>query len=337
MPTPSNAEIVRVTAVAGDTLTITRAQEGTSARTVIIGDQIAATVTVKTFTDIETAFAGTASAITNGSLTVNTSGISINIPAAVVAAGTNGAITGGSITVNTSGVSINLPAYLTTAALSGDSTKYAGTNGAMTGGSITVNTAGVSVNLPAYLTTAAQSGHSHGNPTLALTNLTGTTASNSAGLTLSLSAGAGAAQTVQTQNVHNVTIGGNTAGALAAISSGTWTFAGGNNITLSQAGNAVTISGAAAGGAQTGISGLVVSDTTYTSGTVSFRNTNGISFGSSGAQGTRRRIPCPRAGELWPASARWAIRRVTRAIVTARLNLAGGNNITLAGRPMAGR
>jgi len=33
--------------------------------------------------------------------------------------------------------------------------------------------------------------HSHGNPTLALTNLTGTTASNSAGFTLSLSAGAG--------------------------------------------------------------------------------------------------------------------------------------------------
>lgn len=41
----------------------------------------------------------------------------------------------------------------------------------------------------AYLTTAALSNHSHGNPTLALTNLTGTTASNSAGLTLSLSAG----------------------------------------------------------------------------------------------------------------------------------------------------
>lgn len=41
-----------------------------------------------------------------------------------------------------------------------------------------------------YLTTAAQSDHSHGNPTLALTNLSGTTASNSSGLTLSLSAAA---------------------------------------------------------------------------------------------------------------------------------------------------
>jgi hypothetical protein len=37
-----------------DTLTITRAQESTSARTVIVGDQIAATVTAKTLTDVET-------------------------------------------------------------------------------------------------------------------------------------------------------------------------------------------------------------------------------------------------------------------------------------------
>ena len=45
IPTPSNAEIVLVTAKSTDTLTITRAQEGTSARTVVVGDQIAATVT----------------------------------------------------------------------------------------------------------------------------------------------------------------------------------------------------------------------------------------------------------------------------------------------------
>lgn len=40
-------------------------------------------------------------------------------------------------------------------------------------------------------TNYASSDHSHGNPTLALTNLSGTTASNSAGFTLSLSAAAG--------------------------------------------------------------------------------------------------------------------------------------------------
>lgn len=51
--TTANAEIVRVTAKATDTFTITRAQEGSSARTVIVGDQIAATITARTITDIE--------------------------------------------------------------------------------------------------------------------------------------------------------------------------------------------------------------------------------------------------------------------------------------------
>lgn len=52
-PTTANAEIVRVTAISGDTLTIVRAQEGSSARTIVIGDQFAATLTVKSLTDIE--------------------------------------------------------------------------------------------------------------------------------------------------------------------------------------------------------------------------------------------------------------------------------------------
>ena len=53
-PTTANAEIVRVTGISTDTLTIARAQESTSARTIVIGDQIAATITAKTITDIET-------------------------------------------------------------------------------------------------------------------------------------------------------------------------------------------------------------------------------------------------------------------------------------------
>lgn len=44
-PLPTNAEVVRVTAISTDTLTITRNVEGTSARSVIVGDQIAATIT----------------------------------------------------------------------------------------------------------------------------------------------------------------------------------------------------------------------------------------------------------------------------------------------------
>lgn len=53
LPSPANAEIVRVTAVSTDTLTITRAQEGTTARTVVVGDRITLTVTEKSLTDIE--------------------------------------------------------------------------------------------------------------------------------------------------------------------------------------------------------------------------------------------------------------------------------------------
>lgn len=52
-PLASNAEIVQVTLVATDTLTIVRHQEGTSARTIVAGDQCAATITAKTLTDME--------------------------------------------------------------------------------------------------------------------------------------------------------------------------------------------------------------------------------------------------------------------------------------------
>ena len=52
-PTTANAEVVRVTAISTDTLTIVRAQESSSARTVIVGDQIAATITAKTIADID--------------------------------------------------------------------------------------------------------------------------------------------------------------------------------------------------------------------------------------------------------------------------------------------
>ena len=54
-PLTTNAEIVRVTAISTDTFTITRAQESTSARSIVVGDQIAATISVKTLTDVEQA------------------------------------------------------------------------------------------------------------------------------------------------------------------------------------------------------------------------------------------------------------------------------------------
>lgn len=85
---------------------------------------------------------------------------------------------------------INVSAGSTTTAASG--LTFSNSNnvsfGLGTGASAGVLTASFSVTEP-FLTTAAQSNHSHGNPTLNLTNLSGTTGSNSNGLTLSLSAG----------------------------------------------------------------------------------------------------------------------------------------------------
>lgn len=54
-PTQANSEIVRVTAIATDVLIIARTQEGTSARTIVVGDQIFLADTTKLFTDIENA------------------------------------------------------------------------------------------------------------------------------------------------------------------------------------------------------------------------------------------------------------------------------------------
>lgn len=50
---PGNFEIVRVTNIVSDVLTIVRTQEGTSARTVLVGDALFLAPTAKTFTDIE--------------------------------------------------------------------------------------------------------------------------------------------------------------------------------------------------------------------------------------------------------------------------------------------
>jgi len=51
-PTPATAEIVRVTALAGDVITIVRQQEATAARAILAGDYVAATFTTKFVTDL---------------------------------------------------------------------------------------------------------------------------------------------------------------------------------------------------------------------------------------------------------------------------------------------
>ena len=57
-PTSTNAEIVRVTARTSDTMTITREQESTSARTVAEGDIVMLGITAKVVSDLSTAVTG---------------------------------------------------------------------------------------------------------------------------------------------------------------------------------------------------------------------------------------------------------------------------------------
>jgi hypothetical protein len=171
--------------------------------------------------------------------------ITINAPATSSISGT------GQVSVAVAGNTISLGVPIQTIFATGNTTQ--GSSGTQTAGSFLVNALG---NISA--------GYSNGSLVLS-------------------GAGGGAGLSLGVSNI------GNTSGNTATYS-GQVVFAGGNNITLSVSSGAagaqtITISGANAGGAQTGISGLAVSNTTYTSGTVTFQNANGISFGSSGANG----------------------------------------------------
>lgn len=122
------------------------------------------------------------------------------------------------------------------------------------------------------LTTAAASNHSHGNPTLNLTNLSGTTASNSAGLTLSLSAGAQSAQTVGVYGVSNTT----GASSSSTVDARSLSFQGAGGVSVGLTNGSVVISGGA-GAAVT----ASAANGSYTIGNLSFSNANGISWSTS--------------------------------------------------------
>lgn len=290
LPLSSNAEIVRVTNRSGDVFTITRTQESSSARSIVVGDQVAATITNKTLTDIEGTFAGLLSGIA-GSNTTYTSGT-------VTFTGVGGGVTVSSNTGQRIDISVAAPVAQTVQTQNLHNVTLAGntagalahiSSGTMTlagGNNITLSQNGNAITISGA-NTAAQTGISgvvasdatYTSGTVSFTGVGGgVTVRSNTGQRIDISV---AAQTVQTQNMIAASLSGNTAGALALISSGTAIFAGGNNITLSQDGQSITISGANVGGAQTGISGIVVSDATYTSGTVSFSNAGNITIASS--------------------------------------------------------
>lgn len=208
--------------------------------------------------------------------------------------GLNTARTNVTWTVNSSGISINAAGY------AGTLSTFAGTN---ISGSITLDSVGLNLALSAgnYLTTAALSNHSHGNPTLALTNLSGTTASASNGLTLSLSAaapGAGGGVAIAGSNTtytsgtvimsgQNMTIATSVNGASqyirfsAPTNGGNLYYNDSNGVSWGSSVNGVSTTVTASVNAGGGVALRGSGTYTQNTGTVQFANSNGVTFGLS--------------------------------------------------------
>ena len=166
--------------------------------------------------------AGAASANLSAVTFANSNGISF---------GLNGSVVTGTVQTN----------YLTTAMLSNAGSNFVQAGAAFVGTSAsgTIASNGISISIGPYLTTAAASNHSHGNPTLALTNLSGTTASASNGLTLSLSAAAPGAGAV------NFSAGAASANLASVV------FSNSNGVSFGLNGSTITGSVNAGGGGAT--------------------------------------------------------------------------------------
>lgn len=192
-PTSSNAEIIRVTVVAGDVLTIVRAQEGSSARSIIAGDTIANTVTVKDFTDIETAInaVGGGAAISAGAFSQSTGTVQFSNSNGVSFGLNAGGIMTASVAAGGGGLTnINISAGTTSNNLSA----FTFNNGS--GVSFGLNGSAITASVKTdYLTTAMLSNRGsdfvQASAAFAGTNATGTIASN--GISISVAAPGGGA------------------------------------------------------------------------------------------------------------------------------------------------
>lgn len=188
----------------------------------------------------------------------NTAGISLSVPNYVTRTGSLlFANNSGNITWSSS-VNNNSTYVYGSAPVGGGSGTYdvSHTHGNVSGINISATSAsnGLTLSVPNYLTTAALSNHSHGNVSLALTNLSATASSRSNGLTLSLSSpppASGGGIAVQGSGTYIHT-------------SGTVRFVNSNGLTFGLATNG-------------SLTGSVANNV----GSMYFSDANGVSFGVS--------------------------------------------------------
>lgn len=289
------------------------------------------------------------SSVLTASYTVPTQSVQTQASGAIAGTGFTSTTTAGVVIVgtnSTNGLSLGIPNYITTYVAQSTQTQPAGniagagtTTTTQAGSTLgaTQNSNGLSLAVPLWITTyVGQSTQTQPAGNIAGIGTTTTTqAGSTLGATLStngLSLAVPAWLTVAAGGggfTGGVSTGGNTLGNTGS-QTGSIFFAGGNNITLSvgtAAGGAqtITISGPNAGGAQTGISGIIVSNTTYTSGTVSFSNANGFSFGSSAGQAITGSYTVPVV-----TNSSWTVSDANTSATVGRLAFTQANGLTMS-------
>lgn len=301
-PMVFNAEIVRVTAVVGDVLTIVRAQEGTTAKAIKTGYWIANTITVKAITDIENAIAisaGTQSfqgpftfqdgggitfGMSNGTVTAivsgggGTGGVAISAGAAsqgtgtVVFADANGVtfgLTNGSITASVVPGAANVAFSASGGSSSFQTLEFANSNGitfSNSNGSVVASHNGLtSQSNQAF----SASGGSSAFQTLNFANSNGITFSNSNGSVIASHNG------ITQQSTQPVAVSASN----GSFNFSTLNFSNSNGVTFgTSAGGIITASVGAAGGGLTNIN-VSAGATSYNLSNITFSDANGVTFG----------------------------------------------------------
>lgn len=255
-PLASNAEICLCTSRTGDVLTIVRAQEGTTAKSIATGWQLANTATALDFTEIQDSIiqfisAGTTKASASEVVFSNSNGVTFGVNGQTITASVATGAGGGGVAISAAGSSQDTG----TIVFSNSNNVSFGMNGS----TVTASVTAVQSTQPVA---ASASNGSFLFSTLGFSNANGVTFGTSAGSIVTASIAASA--------VPGVVFSANTASSnLTKV-----VFSNSNNVTFGLNGSVITASIfqsviPIAAGSQQGTAG------------VSFVNSNGITFGMS--------------------------------------------------------